>query len=264
MTPEERKVIGDIFDRLKQAEGQPREPEAERFIADRIRAQPYAPYAMAQSIFVQEQALLNMQRQVDELQGEVQRLQSQPQGGGFLSSIFGGGQQPTRDDGQRRPTGPAGYGSRPGMQQPGGQGGPWGGGQQGMMPGQMGGQPGMMGGQPGMMGGGMMQGGAGGGFMRTAMTTAAGVAGGMMLGNVLSNAFSGGGGAHAAAGGAQGAAGDVSGLPDHNGPAADASNAGSDPFGAAAPDAGYSDAGYDSGGDSGGFDSGGGGGDDWT
>ena len=57
MTPQERDVIAGIFDRLKQAANQPRDPEAERYIAERLREQPYAPYAMAQSVYVQEQAL---------------------------------------------------------------------------------------------------------------------------------------------------------------------------------------------------------------
>ena len=42
MTPQERDVIAGIFDRLKQAANQPRDPEAENFIAERLRAQPYA------------------------------------------------------------------------------------------------------------------------------------------------------------------------------------------------------------------------------
>ena len=94
MTPQERDVIAGIFDRLRQAANQPRDPEAERFIADRLREQPYAVYAMAQSVYVQEQALGNLQGQVEQLQAEVQQLRSQPaapaqSGGGFLSGIFG-------------------------------------------------------------------------------------------------------------------------------------------------------------------------------
>ncbi|MBR3192461.1 DUF2076 domain-containing protein, partial [Bosea sp. (in: a-proteobacteria)] len=104
MTPQERDVIAGIFDRLRQAENQPRDPEAERYIADRLREQPYAVYAMAQSVYVQEQALTSLQGQIDQLQAEVERLRSQPpapapaqQSGGFLSGIFGGGaSQPAR------------------------------------------------------------------------------------------------------------------------------------------------------------------------
>jgi hypothetical protein len=173
MTPQERDVIAGIFDRLKQVSDQPRDPEAERFIAERLAAQPYAPYAMAQAVHVQEQALLNLQARIDQLQQEVEDLRSQPQPqaqGGFLSGLFGGGAQPSSPP-QRRPLPgamPAGMmAARPGQpQQDGGpaaappQAGPW-----GQRP--------------------------GGGFLATAMTTAAGVAGGMVLGNVLMNAFQG-------------------------------------------------------------------------
>src|SRR5215212_7142388 len=92
MNHEERQVITDIFDRLRQVENQPRDPEAERFIADKLRLQPYAPYAMAQAIYIQEQALANLNAEVERLRAEVEHLRRQPQGGGgFLASIFGGG-----------------------------------------------------------------------------------------------------------------------------------------------------------------------------
>lgn len=188
MTPQERDVIAGIFDRLKQAANQPRDPEAERFIADRLREQPYAPYAMAQAVYVQEQAVTNLHAQVEDLQAQLRELQeraAQPapqpqQSGGFLSGIFGGGQQA-----------PARPGSVPSFPQRAGQApsSAWTN-QQPMQPGP---QPGMMGAapQPGPWANQAAPS-AGGGFMASALTTAAGVAGGMMLGNVLSNAFGGG------------------------------------------------------------------------
>jgi uncharacterized protein len=188
MNEQERQVISDIFTRLEQAANQPRDPEAERFIADKIRQQPYAPYAMAQTVFVQEQALANLNAQVQQLQAEIEELRSRPQpSGGFLSGLFGGSREaerPQRPMGAPfgQPQGQDGPWSRqpigaPGM---GGQGGPWGG-QQGTQPG-MGGPPGPFGAQRG-----------GSGFLGTALTTAAGVAGGMVLGNTLMNAFKGSG-----------------------------------------------------------------------
>jgi len=103
----------------------------------------------------------------------------------------------------------------------------------------------------------MMQGRQGPGFLGTAMMTAAGVAGGMVLGNMLMNAFSGGGAAQAATGGAFGTE------------AVPTSSAWTDP-GAAAQDAGWggsdaTGAGYDNGQDGyddatgGGYDDAGGG-----
>src|SRR4051812_40725660 len=97
MNTEERQVISDIFERLKQAANQPRDPEAERFIADKLREQPYAPYAMAQLIYVQEEAIKSLNQQLEEVQAEAERSRSG--GGGFLSSIFGGAarqQEPPR------------------------------------------------------------------------------------------------------------------------------------------------------------------------
>lgn len=190
MTPQERDVIAGIFDRLRQAANQPRDPEAEAFIAERLREQPYAVYAMAQSIYVQEQALANLQAQAEQLQGEVEQLRSQPatpaapaQSGGFLSGIFGGGaSQPARSGsvpsfpqrGAPQPASPA-WGAQPGNP--------------GAAP-----QPGMAAAPaPGPWQNQQAQPpGRGGGFMANALTTAAGVAGGMVAGNMLMNAFGGG------------------------------------------------------------------------
>lgn len=193
MTPQERDVIAGIFDRLKHVANAPRDPEAEKFIAQQLQQQPHAPYAMAQSIFAQEQAVTALVQQVEQLQAQVQQLQQQtqqaPQGGGFLSSLFGGGRpqpaaqpQPGRAPFQRGPV--------PGMPMQGGM-------------------------QPGMPHAGMQQAGPWGqqpqrqgmGFMGTAMATAAGVAGGMMAANALSGLFAGGADQTAAAG--QGLLGDT-------------------------------------------------------
>ena len=177
MNDQERQVISDIFRRLEQVANQPRDPEAERFIAEKLRQQPYAPYALAQAVFVQEQALANLQAENEQLRGALDHASRQPQQGGFLSSIFGGGAS--------RPPGPA-YNTPPARQAS-----PWG---QPHPSQQHYGAPqgGMTGGAPGPWGGGMMQrGGGGGGFLGTALTTAAGVAGGMMIANALTHAFSG-------------------------------------------------------------------------
>ena len=197
MNPQERAVIDGIFERLRSVANQPRDAEVERYIADLIRQQPYAPYAMAQSVYVQEQALLNQQREIEQLQAEVQHLQQAqaqqpaPQSGGFLSGLFGGGAQQSQ-----RPE-PA-YGQR-GQQQP-----------QGVPPQGMAAQAGPWGGQqaPQQQGGPWAQQQQpappqrqGMGFLGTAAAAAAGVAGGMMVGSLLSNAFGGGGQAHAGQGG---------------------------------------------------------------
>jgi uncharacterized protein len=252
MNSEERDVISGIFQRLEQAQSQPRDAEAERFIADKIRAQPYAPYAMAQLIYVQEEAIKSLNQQLE--QARSQAASAQPSGGGgFLSSIFGGGgsprQEPQPGYAQQRPAGqpwgnqggapPQGY-PQQGYPQQGypQQGGPWGG--QPQAPAR------------------------GGGFMATALPMAAGAAGGMLLGSALSNAFAGGHSSlgSAAAAGLGGGGGETivnnyygDGGNQDLGAALD--NSGGDMGGF--QDAGYSDPGGDFGGDLGGGDD-----SDWT
>ena len=71
MNDQERQVIDDIFRRLEQVANQPRDPEAERYIAEKLRQQPYAPYALAQAVFVQEQALANLQAESEQMRAEL-------------------------------------------------------------------------------------------------------------------------------------------------------------------------------------------------
>ena len=193
MNDQEKQIISDIFKRLEQTAGAPREAEAERFINDKVKTQPYAPYAMAQALYVQEEALKSLNQQLEQAKAENQQLQQQASqgGGGFLSSIFGGGQrpQPQPDQYGRPGAGPQGYAPQGGQQ-----GGPWGGpqGPQGGPPPQQGGP--WAGQQP------QQAAPQGGGFLRGALTTAAGVAGGLMVGNALMSAFSGSGGGHSTLG----------------------------------------------------------------
>jgi uncharacterized protein len=254
MNSQEREVISDIFRRLEQVANQPRDPEAERFIAEKLRQQPYAPYAMAQAIHVQEQALTNLHAQVQQLEAELERLQNEPrQSGGIFGSLFGGG---SREPEPRRPVG-GGFGG-PQYGGPQREAGQWGGGQPGMGGGQQpgpwgGGGAGMTGGQPGAFGAAQR---GGSGFLGTAMMTAAGVAGGMMLGNALTSAFGGGQGGQ----GGQGLFG--------GGQQGSQANAGGDqsdlsPF-QNSGDAGLQDASYEPNEDFGGDFGGDAGGDDWA
>jgi uncharacterized protein len=157
MHHQDRQAIEQLFDKLAQVEGQstPPDEQAAEFIRSRIAQQPSAPYYMAQTIVVQEQALSAAHGRIQQLE---QELASRPAGGGgILSGLFGGGQ--TRP----RPHQP--YQSQP---------------MQGMPPHMA----------PTM--GGMAPGRGGGGFLAGAAQTAMGVAGGVLLGNMIAGAFSGG------------------------------------------------------------------------
>jgi hypothetical protein len=164
MDHQDRQAIEQLFGKIAQVEGQAGAPDtqAAEFIRSQIARQPNAPYYMAQTIVVQEQALNAAQYRIQQLE---QELASRPAGGGgFLSGLFGGGQprpQPHQPSYQPQPM----HGMPPHM------------------------APGMGGMAPGM--GGMPPRG-GGGFLAGAAQTAMGVAGGVLIGNMIADAFSGG------------------------------------------------------------------------
>ena len=97
MTPQERQVLADLFERIRSAASGPRDAEAEAFIAEAVRAQPYAPYLLAQTALVQQHALDAAAQRIQELEASA----PQPaQESGFLGnlgrSLFGGGQPAPR------------------------------------------------------------------------------------------------------------------------------------------------------------------------
>lgn len=189
MTPEERNLLTDLFKHLREVESQPRDQEAERFIQQMVQGQPAAPYYMAQSVLVQQQALSAAQKRIEELEQQLKDAQSraQPQqssgGGSFLSNALGLGRSPwgSRSEEPRAPD-PA-YNPAP----PSGGRGPW-----GAPPpsgyGQSGGyaQPGYPP-QPGYAPQAQAFAPRGGGFLSGAAQTAAGVAGGMLAANAISS-----------------------------------------------------------------------------
>jgi hypothetical protein len=113
MTPQERQMIDDLFDRLAKLEGAPRDPEAAAAIAQGLRMAPNAVYALVQTVLVQDEALKRANSRIQELEA-AGAGEPQPSGGGFLDSmretIFGQGQ--TRGSVPNVPP-PAGPASRP-------------------------------------------------------------------------------------------------------------------------------------------------------
>ncbi len=185
MTPQERQLIDDLFDRLARLESAPRDPEATAAIAQAQRRAPNAVYALVQTVLVQDEALKRANARIEELQ-QAQAPQ-QTQSGGFLDSmresIFGSGSGGARGSvpnvpppSASRPVWNSGQALPPGYQ---GQPGPY---DQGGF-----GQP-----RGGIFGGG------GGSFLGTAAAAAAGMVGGsLLLGGIRSMM---GGGPHQAFG----------------------------------------------------------------
>src|SRR5919112_1183268 len=100
MDHQDRQAIEQLFGKIAQVEGQAGAPDAQaaEFIRSRITQQPNAPYYMAQTIVVQEQALSAAHGRIQQLE---QELASRPAGGGFLSGLFGGGQPQPRSQPQQ-------------------------------------------------------------------------------------------------------------------------------------------------------------------
>jgi uncharacterized protein len=160
MDRNDRQAIESLFGKLANVERQapPRDPEAEAYIHEQIARQPGAPYFMAQTIVVQEQALNAAQGRIEELEREVASSQSS---GGLLSGILGDGRRPSRSAGSVPSVG------RPAER------------------------------APEQISSRVLPQGSGGGFLAGAAQTAMGVAGGILLGNMIAGMF-GGDQAHAA------------------------------------------------------------------
>jgi hypothetical protein len=179
MTPEERNLVTDLFDRLARLEESPRDREAERLIQDGLRQAPNATYALVQTALIQDEALKRADTRIRELEAQLGAGTEPPRQGGFLESmresVFGRREAPRA-------------GSVPAVR-PGGESAPM-----GAPPAYRTDAPPM--GQAPMMG----QPSGGGSFLGTAAATAAGVIGGSLMMDSIRSMMGGhrGGTAHAA------------------------------------------------------------------
>lgn len=71
MTPSERELLARLFDRIDAASGGPRDADAEALINQRVAANPSAPYRMAQTIAVQDEALKRAEEKIRTLEGDA-------------------------------------------------------------------------------------------------------------------------------------------------------------------------------------------------
>lgn len=166
MTPQERQLVDELFDRLSKLENAPRDPDAIAAISDGLRKAPGAIYALVQTVLLQDEALRRAHARIQEL--EAGQAPEQAQSGGFLDTmrdtLFGGGPSrgsvpnvPPRDSRPVWNSGQAMQQTQPGYSQP-----PYGQG-------------------PGQGYGAPPVGGGGGSFLGTAAAAAAGVVGGSLL-----------------------------------------------------------------------------------
>ena len=171
MTPQERKLIDELFDRLASLERNPRDPDAVRAINEGLQRAPNALYPLVQTTLVQDEALKRADARIRELEDELELEPGEPvKQPGFLDSMRGAllgkpqGSVPTVRPGAARAASPWGStAAQPSYAtQPGGSGAP-----------------------P------QAPGSSGGSFLGTAAATAAGVVGGALLMNSFRGMFGG-------------------------------------------------------------------------
>ena len=85
MTPQERQLVDELFDRLSQVESAPRDPDASNAIAQGLRKAPNAVYALVQTVLLQDEALKRANHRIQEL--EQGHAGEQNPSGGFLDSM---------------------------------------------------------------------------------------------------------------------------------------------------------------------------------
>lgn len=192
MSPEERNLITDLFDRIRDAGAIDKDRQADVLIRDAVRQLPDAPYVLVQSVLLQEHALADAQSRIEELEARVAELESAGQpatsGRGFLGGASplsrGAASVPSVGSGPRDEPAPSRsvWGSSrpaepdaPPLRGPGGPGPAY---------------------QPNLPPMGQPNAPGGGGFFRSALAAAAGVAGGVMLSDSIRGMLGGAGEGH--------------------------------------------------------------------
>jgi hypothetical protein len=90
MTPQERKLVSDLFDRLEKLEDAPRDDAAVDVINQGLDRAPNALYPLVQTVLVQDEALKRADARIRELESELGVEPPQAPGqGGFLDDMRG-------------------------------------------------------------------------------------------------------------------------------------------------------------------------------
>jgi hypothetical protein len=160
MTPQEQEMIGDLMDRVQKTQLEEKDMDAEAMLQQGLGKNPDALYILAQTVLVQKYALEQAQGQLAQARDQIEQMQQHPEpkhATSFLGSLLG------RNDAPPPPPPPQSYAQS----------------QQGYPP-QQGYAPVQAYPQYAPVGGGYGAPMGGGGFLRNAAQTAAGVAAGAL------------------------------------------------------------------------------------
>ncbi len=90
MNPQEQQMIAGLIQRVENTPLADKDPEAERYLQQGLGRNPDALYVLAQTVLVQGYALEQAQKQLADLRAQAQQIQQQPpKHTSFLGSIFG-------------------------------------------------------------------------------------------------------------------------------------------------------------------------------
>ena len=92
MTPQEQQMIDGLIDRIRNTQVTDKDLDAERYLQQGLAGNPDTLYILAQTVLVQQYGLSQAQQQIQQLQAALDEARQHVQtgGGSFLSKIFGG------------------------------------------------------------------------------------------------------------------------------------------------------------------------------
>jgi uncharacterized protein len=92
MTPQEQEMIGDLIDRVQKTQLAEKDMDAEQMLQDGLGRNPDALYILAQTVLVQKYALEQSQAQLAQAKAQIEQMQQRPEpkhATSFLGNLLG-------------------------------------------------------------------------------------------------------------------------------------------------------------------------------
>jgi len=97
MTPQEQDMIGGLIDRIQKTQLEEKDVDAEQMLQQGLGRNPDALYILAQTVLVQKYALEQAQSQLTQAKAQIEQMQQHPEpkhATSFLGSLLGRNDQP--------------------------------------------------------------------------------------------------------------------------------------------------------------------------
>jgi hypothetical protein len=97
MTPQEQEMIGDLIDRVQKTQLTEKDMDAEQMLQQGLGKNPDALYILAQTVLVQKYALEQAQAQLAQAKAQIEQMQQHPEpkhATSFLGSLLGRDEAP--------------------------------------------------------------------------------------------------------------------------------------------------------------------------